>query len=312
MAPLQLDCSDPAMQKADSAHARLTRRLTRCAARAGGQHVDSGSSSRSAWWRVYAAGGAGRLYLGQRRLMYFPDTARTRRPRSGCPTSRSAFSRRRTEHASSPGTARRSPGQPTLLYFHGNGGSLADARRAHPPLHGPGLGRLHDDLPRLRRQHGQPDRDRQRRRCAPRLRGAGAGGRAARSRSSLYGESLGTGIAARIAAELPSAGLILDAPYTSIVDVGGPSLSVPARAVTPDRPLRDATYIGPSEGAAADPARRARWRRTGGDGPRAGAAGQRAQAAGRLSRRATTATSTSTATSAIDACGHGSEELGSG
>ena len=65
-------------------------------------------------------------YFGQRRLMYFPDRARTLPARSVSPASRSACSRRPTAHASSPGTARRRPGQPTLLYFHGNGGSLAD------------------------------------------------------------------------------------------------------------------------------------------------------------------------------------------
>ena len=36
----------------------------------------------------------------------------------------------------------------------------------------------------------------------------------------LYGESLGTGIAVQLATELSVAGLILDSPYTSIVDIG--------------------------------------------------------------------------------------------
>jgi hypothetical protein len=36
----------------------------------------------------------------------------------------------------------------------------------------------------------------------------------------LYGESLGTAVAARIAAERPVGGLILDSPFTSAVDVG--------------------------------------------------------------------------------------------
>jgi fermentation-respiration switch protein FrsA (DUF1100 family) len=35
----------------------------------------------------------------------------------------------------------------------------------------------------------------------------------------LYGESLGSGVAARIATERPVGGLILDAPYTSIVEL---------------------------------------------------------------------------------------------
>ena len=36
-----------------------------------------------------------------------------------------------------------------------------------------------------------------------------------------YGESLGTNVAARIAVERPVGGLILEAPYTSIAEVGG-------------------------------------------------------------------------------------------
>ena len=45
----------------------------------------------------------------------------------------------------------------------------------------------------------------------------------------LYGESLGTGVAVRLAAERQVAGVVLDAPYTSLVDVAA-GLSVPAGA----------------------------------------------------------------------------------
>jgi fermentation-respiration switch protein FrsA (DUF1100 family) len=42
------------------------------------------------------------------------------------------------------------------------------------------------------------------------------------SRLVAYGESLGTGVAVRLASEQPLAGLILDAPYTSTADVASP------------------------------------------------------------------------------------------
>ena len=51
-----------------------------------------------------------------------------------------------------------------------------------------------------------------------------------------YGESLGTGIATRIAIERQVAGLILDAPYTSIVDVAAQAYPfLPVRLFLTDR-----------------------------------------------------------------------------
>ena len=52
----------------------------------------------------------------------------------------------------------------------------------------------------------------------------------------VYGESLGSGIAVRIAAELPVGGVILDAPYTSIVDVAAQAYPfLPVRLFLIDR-----------------------------------------------------------------------------
>jgi len=52
----------------------------------------------------------------------------------------------------------------------------------------------------------------------------------------LYGESLGSGIAARIATERPVAGLILDAPYTSIVELAAQVYPyLPVRHLLSDR-----------------------------------------------------------------------------
>jgi fermentation-respiration switch protein FrsA (DUF1100 family) len=51
-----------------------------------------------------------------------------------------------------------------------------------------------------------------------------------------YGESLGSGIAVRIAAELPLAGLVLDAPFTSAVDLGARAYPfLPVRILLIDR-----------------------------------------------------------------------------
>jgi fermentation-respiration switch protein FrsA (DUF1100 family) len=52
----------------------------------------------------------------------------------------------------------------------------------------------------------------------------------------LYGESLGSGVAVRIATERPVGGVILDAPYTSIVDVAAAAYPfLPVRLLLADR-----------------------------------------------------------------------------
>ena len=64
------------------------------------------------------------MYFAQRRFIYFPDPTRTTPRAAGLRMSSSGSSRRLTAKRSSPGTAPAAPGQPTLLYFHGNGGAL--------------------------------------------------------------------------------------------------------------------------------------------------------------------------------------------
>ena len=52
----------------------------------------------------------------------------------------------------------------------------------------------------------------------------------------LYGESLGSGIAVRLATERTVGGLVLDAPYTSIVDVAAQAYPfLPVRLLIADR-----------------------------------------------------------------------------
>jgi len=52
----------------------------------------------------------------------------------------------------------------------------------------------------------------------------------------LYGESLGSGVAVQVAAEKPVGGIVLDAPYTSIVDVAAEAYPfLPVRPFMVDR-----------------------------------------------------------------------------
>jgi uncharacterized protein len=109
------------------------------------------------------------------------------------------------------------PGKAVILYFHGNGGSLWNRRNRVADLTRDGRGLL---IASYRGYSGSTG--------SPTEAGLRTDARAAydfvardyeASRIVAYGESLGSGVAVRLATERPVAGLILDAPYTSTVDV---------------------------------------------------------------------------------------------
>lgn len=59
----------------------------------------------------------------------------------------------------------------------------------------------------------------------------------------IHGFSLGSGVAVRLAAEKPARALVLEAPYTSIVDMAGRMTSLPVGSLVRDRFMSSA-YIG--------------------------------------------------------------------
>ena len=108
-------------------------------------------------------------------------------------------------------------GKALVLYFHGNGGSLWNRRLRAKALTESGRGLLMISYRGYSGSTGSPTES-----------GLHIDARTAyewvaqsyaASRLVAYGESLGTGVAVRLASELPLAGLILDAPYTSTADV---------------------------------------------------------------------------------------------
>src|SRR5690349_683895 len=105
------------------------------------------------------------------------------------------------------------PGKAIVLYFHGNGGSLWNRRLRAQALTETGRGLLMVSYRGYSGSSGSPSEE-----------GLKTDARAAyewlrrsyeSSRIVAYGESLGTGVAVRLASEAPVAGLVLDAPYTS-------------------------------------------------------------------------------------------------
>ncbi|HEY7669137.1 MAG TPA: alpha/beta hydrolase [Hyphomicrobium sp.] len=157
-------------------------------------------------------------FIAQRKLMYFPDRTRV------LPAS-FALSGVEERVLKTPDGARliawygrAEPGRPTLLYFHGNAGNLASRSERVRKYLNRGIGVF---MLSYRGYSGSTGAPSERNNVADAklaynvliAEGIAAGD------IILYGESLGSGIAAQLAAERPVGGIILDAPYTSIVDV---------------------------------------------------------------------------------------------
>lgn len=110
------------------------------------------------------------------------------------------------------------PDHPTLLYFHGNAGTLLDRADRIAAYLGEGRGIFMMSYRGYSGSTGKPSEaknvaDAKLAYEALRARGVSA------SDIIVYGESIGTGIAVQVAADKEVAGVVLDAPYTSIVEV---------------------------------------------------------------------------------------------
>ncbi len=110
-------------------------------------------------------------------------------------------------------------GKPTIVYFHGNAGNVAD--RIHKAMefipNGYGVA-----LVGYRGYSGNPGQPSEKnlyedaRSAIAMLQTLGV----RKTDMIIYGESLGTGVATQMATEFPTKALILEAPFTSLVDVG--------------------------------------------------------------------------------------------
>jgi hypothetical protein len=157
------------------------------------------------------------MYVAQRALMYFPYSYRMAPADAGFAEAAEA------ELTASDGvrilawTVPPKPGKPVVLYFHGNGGSLAHRAARFRRLIDDGTGLVALSYRGYGGSEGSPSED-----------GLIADGCAAYdfarnrypgARIVLWGESLGSGVAVAVAAEKDIAAIVLEAPFTSAADV---------------------------------------------------------------------------------------------
>ncbi|KAB2914835.1 MAG: alpha/beta hydrolase [Hyphomicrobiaceae bacterium] len=174
-------------------------------------------------------------YLVQRRMIYFPDRAYVRPVQVGLANVEERVLKMPDGARVIAWYAKARPGQPTLLYFHGNGGGLADRADRFRRFMGEGWGVYMMSYRGYSGSTGAPS-ERAIIADARLAHGALVLEGIAPDSIILYGESLGTGVAARMAVERPSAGLILEAPYTSILDMARLSFHIlPLRLLLSDR-----------------------------------------------------------------------------
>ena len=157
----------------------------------------------------------GYIYVNQRSLLYAPDMAR---PVLGDLT---ALGLREVALTTPDGLRLlawfRLPaqGQPVLVYFHGNGGSIAGRRDRARRFAQAGLGLLMVEYRGYGGNPGSPSESGLYLDAEAAVNFLGKHGFGP-SRLVLYGESLGTGVAVHVAAQWPVRAVVLESPYTSV------------------------------------------------------------------------------------------------
>jgi fermentation-respiration switch protein FrsA (DUF1100 family) len=151
-------------------------------------------------------------------MMYFPDRSRTPPAAAGLSAAEevvleTADGEKVVAWHVAPGS-----GKPVVLYFHGNGGALLHRSNRFRTFTADGTGLVALSYRGYGGSTGSPTEQ-------GLLADAAAvyGFAAARydaQRIVLWGESLGTGVAVALAARNPVARVVLEAPFTSAVDIG--------------------------------------------------------------------------------------------
>jgi fermentation-respiration switch protein FrsA (DUF1100 family) len=172
------------------------------------------------WTFIFAAslyvGLAALMYLVQRSLMYFPETVRTMPAAAGLPQAEEAVLDTADGEKVIVWHVPPRDGKPVVVYFHGNGGSMRLRVDRFQRIIAAGVGLVALSYRGYGGSTGRPTE-------AGLIEDARATYAYAVARYpgriAVWGESLGTGVAVALAAEQPVTRVILDAPYTSTLDV---------------------------------------------------------------------------------------------
>jgi uncharacterized protein len=173
-------------------------------------------------WLLLAVAGYGALlvlmYVFQRSLMYFPDTKRTPPALAALPQAEEVVLTSSDGEKLIAWHVPPRAGKKLVIYFQGNAGGLDLRAERFGRLTADGTGVLALCYRGYGGSTGSPGE-------AGLIRDALAAydyavARQPAARIVLWGESLGTGVAVALAAERDVGGVILDAPFSSIADVG--------------------------------------------------------------------------------------------
>jgi len=163
----------------------------------------------------------GGLYVIQRHLLYFPDTS------APIQVSNDPLKLKDVTYTTADGLnlvswySAPAPGMPTVLYFHGNAGHIGSRGDKIRPFVAEGYGVLLAGYRGYGGNEGVPNEQglfADARAAVKFLQGQGTGAKSL----VLYGESLGSAVATRMAVDLSQGGgvmaLVLEAPFTSVVE----------------------------------------------------------------------------------------------
>ncbi|WP_231849098.1 alpha/beta hydrolase [Paramagnetospirillum magneticum] len=178
----------------------------------------------------------GFVALMQRGMIYHPGTTRTRPDEAGLPEMvpvalKSADGWIATSWYAPP----KIPGRPTIVFFHGNSGTLADRAHKARAFLDAGFGVLLAEYRGFAGNAGRPSEQGLYADAEAAVRWLTGQGVPSR-RLVLYGESLGSGVAMEMAMRHDIMMLVLESPFTSLADLA-PAYVLPplAQMLTRDR-----------------------------------------------------------------------------